>query len=136
MNRNREHDERKRTPEGVFDWEQMAPEEVTELSRRKTALGENLTVARVELSRGATTHRHQHEGAKMIVVLLGSWRFTFPSREVTVRANQLLSIPAGLEHSSEALEDTVALDICGAGGRAHGEDRFLQRDPDQFLWGV
>ena len=44
----------------------------------------------------------------------------------------------GIAHSSEALEDTVALDIC-APRRSDwltGADQSLHADPDQFLWAV
>ena len=75
----------------------------------------------------------------MILVLKGSWRFHLPSGDVTLKADQLLCIPPGVEHSSEALEDTVALDICAPAPRADwlsGADQSLHSDPDQSLWAV
>ncbi|MEO7659003.1 MAG: hypothetical protein ABIV48_05255 [Pyrinomonadaceae bacterium] len=47
-----------------------------------------------------------------MIVVQGAWAFHLPDGEVTVRSNQLLCIPAGVKHSSEAIEDTIALDIC------------------------
>jgi quercetin dioxygenase-like cupin family protein len=123
---------------GFYDWDRMKAEEITELYLRKVALGENITVARVEVKEGAITHSHKHENEEMILVLKGAWRFYLPSGEVTLEANQMLSIPPGVEHSSEALEDTVALDIC-APTRPDwltGSDRRLHHDPDQELWAV
>src|SRR5262245_29703294 len=110
---------------GFFDWDKMKPEEITELYRRKVALGENITVARVEVMQGATTQPHRHESEEVIVVLKGSWRFFLPGGEVTLGPNQVLSIPPGVEHASEVLEDTVALDICSPtrGDWISGEDR-------------
>ena len=98
----------------LCDWDQMKAEEITELYQRKVARGESLTVARIEVKEGAITHPHSHENEEMILVLKGSWRFQLPSGEVTLKANQMLCIPRGVEHSSEALEDTVAIDICAA----------------------
>ena len=123
---------------GLFDWDRMKAEEITDLYRRKVAIGESITVARVEVKEGAITLAHSHENEEMILVLSGSWRFHLPSGDVTVMTNQLLRIPQGVEHSSEALEDTVALDIC-APARAdwlNGADRSLHYDPDQSLWAV
>ena len=123
---------------GFYDWNQMNQEEITELYRRKLAVGENITVARIEVMEGAVTQPHSHESEEIIIVLKGVWRFYLPAGEVVVRANQMLSIPPRVEHSSEALEDTVALDIC-APARLDwltGEDRFLHRDPDEVLWAV
>ncbi|HEU4388588.1 MAG TPA: cupin domain-containing protein [Blastocatellia bacterium] len=123
---------------GFFDWDTMKPEEITELYRRKVALGENITVARVEVLQGATTQSHKHESEEVIVVLKGLWRFFLPTGDVTLGPNQVLSIPSGVEHSSEVLEDTVALDICSPTrvDWISGEDRFLHRDPDHLLWAV
>jgi len=116
----------------------MKAEEITDLYQRKVAIGESITVARIEVKEGAVTNSHSHENEEMILVLKGSWRFHLPSGDVTLAPNQLLRIAPGIEHSSEALEDTVALDIC-APARADwldGADRPLHYDPDQSLWAV
>jgi quercetin dioxygenase-like cupin family protein len=123
---------------GLYDWDRMEPEEITELYQRKVAIGESITVARVEVKEGAVTLSHSHENEEMILVLKGSWCFHLPGGDVTLVANQCLRIAPGIEHSSEALEDTVALDIC-APARAdwlNGSDRPLHYDPDQSLWAV
>jgi quercetin dioxygenase-like cupin family protein len=123
---------------GFYDWDKMRPEEISELYKRKVALGENIVVARVEVRQWAVTQAHSHTSEEVIIVLKGAWRFNLPDGEVTLRENQMLSIPSGVEHSSEALEDTVALDICTPTRLdwITGEDRFLHHDPDEFLWAV
>src|SRR5436305_11357662 len=123
---------------GFYDWDTMRPEEISDLYKRKVALGENLIVARVEVTGGAVTQTHCHEHEEVVIVLKGAWRFHLPSGDVTLRENQMLCIPSGVEHSSEAFEDVVALDIC-AGLRVDwltGADRPLHNDPNQFLWAV
>jgi quercetin dioxygenase-like cupin family protein len=121
-----------------YDWDKMDAEEVTDLYLRKIAVGERITVARIEVKGGAITHPHKHKNEEMIFVLNGSWRFYLPGGEVTLGDNQMLTIPPGVEHSSEALEDTVALDICAPGRRdwLTGEDKSLHYDPEQSLWAV
>ena len=123
---------------GLYDWDRMKAEEITDLYRRKVAIGETITVARVEVKKSAVTHPHSHENEEMILVLKGKWRFHLPTGDVTLGANQMLSIPQGVEHSSEALEDTVALDICAPARLdwLSGSDPSLHSDPDQSLWGV
>ena len=124
---------------GFYDWDKMKPEEISELYQRKVALGENIMVARVEVKAGATTQPHQHESEEVVIVLTGKWRFLLTNgEEVTLGPNQMLSIPPGTEHSSEALEDTVAIDICTPTRLDWftGEDRFLHRNPDELLWAV
>ena len=122
----------------LCDWDQIEAEEITELYQRKVARGESLTVARIEAKEGAITHPHSHENEEMILVLKGSWRFQLPGGEVTLKADQMLCIPRGVEHSSLALEDTVAIDICTAtrSDWASGADQSLHSDPDQSLWAV
>ena len=121
-----------------YDWDSMKAEEVTELYLRKVAIGEHITVARVEVKEGAITLPHRHESEEMILVLKGAWRFTLPHGQVTLSANQMLSIPPGVEPSSEALADTVALDICAPARRdwLTGADHSLHYDPEQSLWAV
>ena len=123
-----------------YDWERIKPEEITSYYRRRVAASENITVAMVEVTAGATARRHHHENEEVIIVLKGSWRFCLPNGDVTLRPNQMLFIPPGVEHSSEALEDTLAFDIC-APARPDwltGEDRALalDYDPDECLWAV
>lgn len=122
----------------LHDFNTMLPEEVTATYLRKAALGENLTVARVEVKAGEITQLHEHAGEEVILVLSGAWRFYLQGSETTLTANQMLCIPAGVEHSSEVLEDTVAIDICAAPrwDWMSGADRVLHQDPNQFLWAV
>jgi quercetin dioxygenase-like cupin family protein len=123
---------------GFYDWNNLRPDEITELYKRKVALGESITVARVEVLQGAVTQAHVHQHEEIIMVLKGAWKFILPTEEVTIRDNQMLAIPPGVEHSSEVLEDTSALDICPAlrFDWVSGEDRELHRDPDERLWAV
>src|SRR5215216_6920673 len=123
---------------GFYDWDKMQPEEISELYKRKVALCENIVVARVEVKQWAVTQPHSHDSEEVIIVLKGAWRFHLPNGEVTLRKNQMLAIPPGVEHSSEVLEDTEALDICTPRRLdwATGEDRFLHQDPNQYLWAV
>jgi len=123
---------------GFYDWDQIKPEAITPHYRRRVISDENITVAMVEVREGAVTRRHSHENEELIIVLKGSWRFYLPDGEVTLRTNQTLFIPPGVEHSSEVLEDTLAFDICTSvrPDWLTGEDRALHYDPDECLWAV
>jgi quercetin dioxygenase-like cupin family protein len=123
---------------GLYDWDRMKAEEITDLYQRKIAVGENITVARVEVKEGAITHSHHHDNEEMILVLKGRWLFHMPEGDMTLTANQMLRIPPGVEHSSEVLEDTIALDICAPirPDWITGDDRPLHSDADQSLWAV
>jgi len=121
-----------------YDLNEIATDEVNTSYLRKAVYGESLTLARVEVKTGETTLPHSHDTEEMIFVLKGCWLFRLPSGDVTLRDNQLLRIPAGVEHSSEVLEDTIALDICSQYRTdwLSGRDKILHSNPEQFLWGV
>jgi len=122
----------------VYDLNQIENEEINSSYLRKVVYGDSLTVGRVEVKAGQITQIHSHETEEVIFVLNGSWLFHLPEGDVVLNDNQMLCIPSGVEHSSEALEDTIALDICSK-NRADwisGQDRVLHGNPDQFLWAV
>lgn len=122
----------------VYDFDKIQPQYLTESYCRRIAKAENLTVARIEAGKGSTTRRHSHENEEVIILLQGTWRFRFPSGDVTLRPNQILTIAPGVEHASEVLENVIAIDVCSPGRTdwLNGEDAELHSDPDQWLWGV
>jgi quercetin dioxygenase-like cupin family protein len=111
---------------------------VSRYNRKKLLTNQSITVAMVEAQKGTSELPHSHDHEQAVLVLRGAWRFQMKGQEFTVRANQMLSIPAQVEHSALALEDTVAVDICAASqhDRAAPEDRSVPYDADQYLWGV
>ena len=122
----------------LVDLDELQNDEVSSAYLRKVAHGDSLTIAKVEVAVGEVTQPHSHESEEVIFVLKGAWLFRLPDGDVTVRENQMLFIPPGVEHSSEVLEDTVALDICSKARPdwQAGVDKSLHSNPAQFLWGV
>jgi quercetin dioxygenase-like cupin family protein len=122
----------------VYDWNKAAPEPITELYKRSTAQSQNMSVARLEVKKGASTRLHRHKQEEVIIVLKGAWLFHLPTGDVTLRPNQVLTIASGMEHSSEVLDDVVAIDVCTPKREdwITGDDRKLHYDPDEELWAV
>ena len=55
----------------------------------------------VELEPGTTAPKHSHPGEEIIYVLDGTWEYTLEgSAPVTVKAGEVLFIPAGTIHSA------------------------------------
>ena len=121
-----------------YDLDKLENDEVNKSYLRKAVYGESLTVAKVEVKEGETTQPHAHDTEEVIFVLKGAWLFHLPEGDVVLRENQMLCIPAGVEHSSEVVEDTVALDICSKHRPdwLSGQDKVLHSNPEQFLWAV
>jgi quercetin dioxygenase-like cupin family protein len=122
----------------VYDWNAIQPQAITELYRRSVAQGEKVSIARLEVAKGSFTRAHRHEHEEVIILLKGCWQFHSPDGDITLRPNQILTITPGVEHSSEVLEDVVAIDVCSPrrDDWVTGEDGSLHYDPDQSLWGV
>jgi len=122
----------------IHDWNKATPEPITELYKRSTAQSQNMSVARLEVKKGASTRLHCHKQEEVIIVLKGAWLFHLPTGDVTLRPNQVLTIAPGMEHSSEVLDDVVAIDVCTPKREdwITGDDRKLHYDPDEELWAV
>ena len=92
-------------------WEKLPTEQMNHLIGRQMVSGENATVARLLLKRGAVVPRHFHVSEQFSLILEGKLRFDFDDQEITVNAGEILFIPANVPHSAVALEDTVDVDF-------------------------
>jgi quercetin dioxygenase-like cupin family protein len=95
----------------IHRWDEIALEKVTEMISRKIVSGEREMLAQIYLKRGARVPMHAHESEQMTYILQGSLRFLIEGEEITVREGEVLHIPSRMPHQSEALEDTLELDI-------------------------
>ncbi len=121
-----------------YDLNEVENDEVNSGYVRKVVRGKSLTIARIEVKEGEITQRHSHDNEEVVYVLKGRWLFHLPDGDVVLTDNQMLCIPADTEHSSEVLEDTIALDICSKTRPdwLSGQDKILHNNPEQFLWAV
>lgn len=122
----------------VVDMNTLEGDSVNPQYSRKAVYGDALTVAKIEVMKGEVTLPHSHDTEEMIYVLKGSWLFHLPDGDAIIGDNQMLCISAGVEHSSEVLEDTIAIDI-SSNTRPEwrsGQDRILHTNPEQSLWAV
>ena len=92
-------------------WDEIALEKVTEMFSRKIVAGERQVLAQIYLKRGAIVPLHRHDSEQMTYVLQGALRFMVEDEETIVREGEVMHIPGGVEHQSEALEDTFELDV-------------------------
>ena len=92
-------------------WTALPLERLSETISRRLITGEKLMAAMVELKQGAIVPLHHHESEQITYVVNGWLRFTFEDgHHIDVREGEVLVIPSNVEHSAEALEDTVDLD--------------------------
>jgi quercetin dioxygenase-like cupin family protein len=89
----------------------MPTEHLNPLLERQFVSGDKSMLARLVLRAGCVVPLHSHENEQITYILEGALKFSLPETEVIVRAGEILVIPANVQHSAEALEDTVDLDV-------------------------
>ncbi|HXQ98072.1 MAG TPA: cupin domain-containing protein [Candidatus Limnocylindrales bacterium] len=92
-------------------WEKVELESLNPLISRRMLSGEQSTIARVYLKRGAIVPRHSHHNEQITFILAGALHFTFDDGELTLRQGEVLLIPPNVPHAAEAVEDTDDLDV-------------------------
>ena len=95
----------------VLGWDELALERVTELISRKLVAGDRQMLVQVYLKRGALVPLHSHESEQLIYVLDGMLKVRVDGEEVVVRGGEVVRIPSGVPHQTEALADTFELDL-------------------------
>lgn len=98
----------------LMNWDDMEWETVTDKIRRKLVIANEMMIAHVFLDKGAVVPKHSHHNEQLTYILSGALHFKLgedQSREVIVRAGEVLAIPANLPHEALALEDTLDVDI-------------------------
>jgi len=92
----------------------MAKEQVTEQLQRRLITADRMMLAHVYLKKGCVVPKHSHHNEQLTYILEGALKFWIgedESKEVIVRAGEVLVIPANVLHKAEALEDTLDVDI-------------------------
>jgi quercetin dioxygenase-like cupin family protein len=95
-------------------WDDLPREELNPLIGRKLITGDGLMIAHVYLAKGAIVPKHSHHNEQLTYILEGVLRFRLGDDEsevVDVAAGEVLTIPANVPHTAEALEDTLDLDV-------------------------
>lgn len=92
-------------------WEKLETEKLSATITRQMISGQDATLARIFLARGAIVPRHSHRSEQFSLVLRGALKLIFDDGEVVIHAGEMLLIPPHLPHAAEALEDTVDIDF-------------------------
>lgn len=94
----------------------MEAKQVANLITRRSLSGENGTFGYFELEKGAVVPLHHHENEQYTLILKGSVRATIGDKSYSIKAGEIVVIPANIPHTFECLEDgTVDLDFfCSA----------------------
>jgi unsaturated pyranuronate lyase len=92
-------------------FEKIETEKLSDCITREMLNGEDATLARIFLARGAIVPRHSHRSEQFSLIFSGALKFIFDDGELVLRAGEIVLIPANVPHRAEALEDTVDIDF-------------------------
>jgi len=97
-----------------YSWSKIPLERVNPSLDRRLITGDRMMLAHVYLKKGCIVARHQHHNEQLTYILEGALHFWIgedEKQEVTVRAGEVLHIPANVWHKAEALVDTLDVDV-------------------------
>jgi quercetin dioxygenase-like cupin family protein len=111
-----------------FKWDEIPAERLNDKFVRKLAWDGKMMVARTDVEQGCQVPAHSHDNEQITWVMSGKWRFRLEGRTVDVGPNEMISIPANVVHSAEAVETLVAYDIFTPPRQdwLAGEDAYLR----------
>ena len=108
-------------------WNSLPPEQLNPLLTRQFITGKQCMLARIVLLKGCVVPEHSHPNEQLAFILEGALRFEIAGETHTVRAGEVLVIPANIPHSAVALEDTIDFDVFAPPRQdwISGEDAYL-----------
>ena len=111
-----------------YNWSLLEEEPLNPLLGRKTIHGQNLTIARIRLRKGAVVPVHSHPNEQISMLESGAVRFRIAGEERVLRAGDALVIPPDVPHTVEALEDSLAVDVFSPRREdwIRGDDAYLR----------
>ena len=92
-------------------WDEVPLDKVTEMVACKAIGGARLTMTQAYFKKGARVPLHAHAGELLVYVLQGVVQVMAGADDVTVREGELLVVPPGVSHQSEALDDAFVLTV-------------------------
>jgi unsaturated pyranuronate lyase len=92
-------------------WKDVEREHLNPQIDREMVVGDKIMLARVLMKKGAHVPLHHHHNEQVTYILEGALKFNVGSKEIVVRAGEVLCIPPNMPHEAWAEEDTVDLDV-------------------------
>jgi quercetin dioxygenase-like cupin family protein len=94
-----------------YDWNKLPEERLNPHVTRKAIHTNRLTIARLNIQKGAVVPEHSHAHEQIATVEKGALKFFVDGFEQILKAGESLAIPSNIPHGAEAMEDTVVVDV-------------------------
>jgi unsaturated pyranuronate lyase len=112
-----------------YDWNQMPAEQLNPMVTRRAIHTTGMTIARLELLKGAVVPEHSHVHEQVATVERGALVFHIGGQDLVLRSGQSLAIPSNVPHGVTALEDTFVVDVFSPSREdwIRGDDAYLRK---------
>jgi len=109
-------------------WDEIPAERLNDKFVRKLAWDGKIMIGLTLVEQGYVVPLHSHDNEQITFVTSGKWRFTIDGKVTDVGPNEMISIPANVPHTAEAVETLVAYDIFTPPREdwIKGEDAYLR----------
>lgn len=94
-----------------YDWNSLPAEQLNPQIIRRAIHTPGLTIARLQIQKGAVVPEHHHVHEQVATVERGELQFWFGDQQVVLRDGQSVAIPSNVPHKVIALQDTVVVDV-------------------------
>ncbi len=113
----------------TYRWSEVTREQVNPLMVRQMIHSQTMTIARMELRKGAAVPEHSHHNEQITNVEKGRMRFLIGGKEVILGPGEVLQIPPHLPHSAEVLEDAIVVETFSPPREdwIRGDDAYLRK---------
>src|SRR5437899_10426825 len=92
-------------------WHTVELEDLNPLLQRQFVVGQEIMLARVLLQKGCIVPEHSHHNEQLTYIVEGALKFYIDGKETVVHAFGVLCIRSNMRHKTDAIEDTVELDV-------------------------
>lgn len=114
---------------GTLHWNEIEREQLNPALARRVIHAATMTVARLELAKGAVVPLHHHVNEQITIMLEGKLRFVVEGVESVIAAGDAMVIPPNAAHLVEALEDSAVFDLFSPirADWLSGDDAYLRK---------
>ena len=113
----------------TYNWDAVEKERMNPFLVRQVIHGDHMTIARLELKKGASVPNHSHHNEQVSMVQSGRIMFNLDGVESTLGAGETMRIPPNVPHFVEVTEDCVVFDLFSPRREdwIRGDDAYLRK---------
>ena len=112
----------------TYNWDSIEKERMNPFLVRQVIHGDNMTIARLELGKGASVPQHSHHNEQVSMVAVRPHPVQYRWHRNHARRRRNVRIPPNVPHFVEVMEDCVVFDLFSPRREdwIRGDDAYLR----------